>query len=54
MAENNIKYLNDSNNKEFIEIYEDEIKRLVQKMKSYVFQWRKKKIHLMFYNMKKR
>lgn len=31
MAENNIKYLNDSNNKEFIEIYEDEIKRLVQK-----------------------
>lgn len=31
MVENNIKYLNDTNNNEFIEIYEDEIKRLIKK-----------------------
>lgn len=30
MAEGSIKYLNDSNNNEFIEIYEDEIKRLIK------------------------
>lgn len=31
MAEKKIKYLKNSNNQDFIEIYEDEIKRLIQK-----------------------